>query len=63
MNLKKIRLSKSLSVPSLSRISAVPVRTIENAEKRDTCTVKTAIELAKALEVTLDELCGSEAEE
>ena len=32
MNLKKIRLEQGLSVPALSRLSNVPVRTIEDIE-------------------------------
>ncbi len=57
MNLREIRLNKELSVPALSRLSDVPIRTIENIEKNDDCKVSTAIKLAKALEVTLDTLC------
>jgi len=57
MNLKQIRLGRGLSVPALSRASGVPVRTIENVEKRGECTVSTAIKLSDALGVTLDELC------
>lgn len=58
MNLREIRLEKGLSVPALSKLSDVPVRTIENIEKRNECTVSNAKKLAKALEVTLDELCN-----
>ena len=57
MNVKEIRLSKGLSVPALSKLSAVPVRTIEDLEKRGDCKVSTAIKLSEALEVSLDELC------
>jgi transcriptional regulator with XRE-family HTH domain len=57
MKLKSIRLSKSLTVPALSRLSEVPIRTIENIERNDNCEVKTAIKLADALNVTLDTLC------
>lgn len=57
MNLKRIRLSRGLTVPALSKLSDVPVRTIENIERNDTCKVATAIKLADALEITLDELC------
>lgn len=57
MNLRKIRLEKSLTVPALSKLADIPVRTIENIEKRNECTVSNAKKLAKALEVTLDELC------
>ena len=57
MNLRKIRLSQNLSVPKLVELSGVPRRTIQNIEKNDDCNVSTAIKLAKALNVTLDELC------
>ena len=57
MKLKKIRLEKGLSVPELSRLSSVPVRTIEDLEKRGDGRVSTLIKLADALSVTLDELC------
>jgi len=57
MNLKPIRTQKELSVPALSRLSGVPVRTIENIERTGGCNVANAIKLAEALGVTLDELC------
>lgn len=57
MNLRKIRLEKGLSVPELSRLSGVPVRTIEDLEKRGDGRVSTLIKLADALSVTLDKLC------
>lgn len=60
MNLRKIRLEQSLSVPKLSALADVPVRTIENIERNDECKVSTAIKLAKALNVSLDELCITE---
>lgn len=60
MNLRKIRLEQGLSVPKLSALADVPVRTIENIERNDDCKVSTAIKLAKALNITLDELCITE---
>lgn len=57
MNLKQIRLQQGLSVPKLVDLSGVPRRTIQDIEKNDECKVSTAIKLAKALNVTLDELC------
>ena len=57
MNLRKIRLEKGLSVAELSRLSGVPVRTIEDLEKRGDGRVSTLIKLVDALSVTLDELC------
>lgn len=62
MNLRAIRLKQGLSVPKLSALADVPVRTIENIERNDECKVSTAIKLAKALNVTLDALCISETE-
>lgn len=62
MNLRKIRLEQGLSVPKLSALADVPVRTIENIERNDDCKVSTAIKLAKALNITLDELCITESE-
>lgn len=62
MNLRAIRLEQGLSVPKLSALADVPVRTIENIERNDECKVSTAIKLAKALNVSLDALCISETE-
>lgn len=57
MNLKKIRTEKGVSIRSLSELSGVPVRTIEDLEKRGDGRVSTLIKLSDALNVTLDELC------
>ena len=57
MNLKKIRNTQGLSIRKLSELADVPVRTIEDIERFDRCKVDTAIKLADALRVTLDELC------
>ena len=62
MNLRSIRLAQGLSIPKLSALSGVPVRTIEDIEKKDETKVSTAIKLAKALNVSLDTLCISEEE-
>jgi len=62
MNLKQIRLAANLSVPALSRLSNVPVRTIEDIERRGDCKVSTAKKLAKALAVSLDVLCNFKTE-
>ena len=60
MQLRKIRLSRGLTVPALSRVSGVPVRTIEEIERRGACSVATAKKLAAALGATLDELCADD---
>lgn len=57
MKLREIRKNQNLSVPELSRLSGVSVRTIEDLEKRGDGRVSTLIRLADALDVTLDELC------
>lgn len=57
MNLKKIMLERDIKVPDLYKISDVPIRTIEDIIKRGDCRVSTAIKLADALRITLDELC------
>lgn len=44
-------------------MAGLPKRTIEEVLRRDTCSVKTAIKLADALGVTLDELCRDKTEE
>lgn len=63
MNLKKIRNSQSLSIRALSELSGVPQRTIEDIERYNRCKVDTAIKLADALGVTLDELCRDKTAE
>jgi transcriptional regulator with XRE-family HTH domain len=57
MRLKEIRNRKSLSLRALSELSGVSQRTIEDIERFDRCKVDTAIKLADALKVSLDELC------
>lgn len=57
MKLREIRKKRNLSVPQLSRMSGVSIRTIEDLEKRGDGRVSTLIKLSDALEVTLDELC------
>lgn len=57
MNLKAIRSKHGLSARALSEAAGVPHRTIQDIERFDRCKVDTAIKLADALGVTLDELC------
>lgn len=57
MNLKKIRNQKGLTIPQLAEMSGIPKRTIEDIQRFGECKVSTAIKLADALNVTLDELC------
>lgn len=62
MNLKRIRNEQGLTVKKLSELSEVPIRTIEDIERFDRCKVDTAIKLADALQVTLDDLCRTKPE-
>jgi transcriptional regulator with XRE-family HTH domain len=62
MNLKKIRMEKGLTVQQLADLAGLPKRTLEETARRDTCSVRTAIKLADALGVTLDELCRDASE-
>lgn len=57
MQLKEIRIKHGLSVPQLVELSGVPRRTIQDLEVRGDGRISTAIKLADALGVTLDELC------
>lgn len=57
MKLKEIRQSKNLTQKALSVLSNVPLRTIEDLERRGDGRVSTLIKLADALNVSLDELC------
>ena len=57
LDVRRVRLEKGLSVPALSKISGVPIRTIEDLEKRDDCKVSTLVKLALSLDVKLDEIC------
>ena len=63
MRLKEIRTERGLSVPKLLELSGVPRRTIQEIENRNDCRVSTAIQLANALGVTLDDLCRNESAE
>ncbi len=62
MRLREIRESRGMSVPELVELSGVPRRTIQDIEKRGDCLVSTAVKLARALEVSLDELAGIDDE-
>lgn len=63
MNLKQIKNEKGLTLQQIADLAGLPKRTVEQTIYRDTCSVKTAIKLADALGVTLDELCRDSAEE
>lgn len=57
MNLRKIKEKQGLTIQQIADKADLPKRTVEEVLRRDTCSVKTAIKIADALGVTLDELC------
>lgn len=63
MNLKQIRIEKGLTIQQVADLAGLPKRTVEEVLRRDTCSVNTAIKLADALGVTLDELCRDRNDE
>ena len=62
VNLRQIMKAKKVSVPKLVEASGVPRRTIQGILVSDNTTVDTAIKLADALGVSLDELCRKKEE-
>lgn len=59
----ELRTQKGWTIQQLADNAVLPKRTIEEVLRRDTCSVKTAVKLADALGVTLDELCRDSVEE
>lgn len=55
--LKQILKEREISIAKLSIMSNVPVRTIEDIIRRGDCRVSTALKLADALNIKLDDLC------
>lgn len=60
MRLREIRKNAGLSVPALSQKSGVPVRTIEDLERRGDGRFSTVVKLARALGVSLNDLAGED---
>lgn len=61
--LARIRKEKGLSQQALSDVSGVPKRTIQDAERFGETKLSTAAKLARALEVTIDDLWEDDPEE
>lgn len=60
MNVQRIRKEKGLTVQQLADLAGLSKRTLEDIMRRGDCMVSNAVKLAKALNVTLDELCITE---
>lgn len=54
--IKDYRKQVKISVPKMSELTGIPIRTIEALEKRGDCLVSNALKIAQVLGVTLDEL-------
>ena len=63
LKVKELRLSKGLSVPKLAELTGLHRRTIEDLEKRGDCMISNAYMIAKALNVTLNDLYGEDGGE
>lgn len=54
--IKSYRKQAKISVPKMSELTGIPIRTIEELEKRGDCLVSNALKIAQVLGVTLDDL-------
>lgn len=59
MKLKEVRTQMGLSLAKLSDMSGVPVRTLEDIERRKDCRISTARKICDALNISLDDLYPS----
>lgn len=57
--IKEHRKNSGISVPKMSELTGIPVRTIEALEKRGDCLVSNAQKIAQALGLKLDDLLVS----
>ena len=53
---KAYRLRAKISVPKMSKLTGIPIRTIEELEKRGDCLVSNALKITEALGISLDDL-------
>lgn len=61
--IKAYRLRAKISVPKMSEMTGIPIRTIEALEKRGDCLVSNALKIAQALGITLNDLLVSPEDE
>ena len=54
--IKAHRLAQGISVPKMSQLTGIPIRTIEDLEKRGDCRVSVALKIANVLGLTLNDL-------
>lgn len=58
MRLKEIKEEQQLTYDDLVKITGIPKRTLEDIVRRGDCRVSTAVQIAKNLNISMDELCG-----
>lgn len=56
MNVKNKRIEKKLTQQELADKTEIQVRVLQRIEKENTCTVKNAIKIARALNTTVEDL-------
>ena len=54
--IKAYRQCAKISVPKMSELTGIPVRTIEALEKRGDCLVSNALKITDALGITLNDI-------
>ena len=54
--IKEYRKRAKISMPQMSEITGIPIRTIEGLEKRGDCLVSNALKITDALGITLNDL-------
>lgn len=54
--IKQHRKKLGISVPKMSKLTGIPIRTIEDLEKRGDCLVSNALKIANVLGMKLDDL-------
>lgn len=60
--IKQHRKKLGISVPKMSKLTGIPIRTIEDLEKRGDCLVSNALKIANVLGVKLDDLLSPPAD-
>lgn len=60
LKVQEVRREKGLSVPKLAELSGVSRHTIQDLERRGDCPMSIGAQLAKAMEVSLDDIWEEE---
>lgn len=61
--IKQYRKKLGISVPKMSKLTGIPIRTIEDLEKRGDCLVSNALKIANVLGLKLDDLLTPPADD